>query len=122
MGTQGGGMMNQPNDESNVSDEHAEAADDALFLMELLEDSGVTQHEAGMLHVLSGRIIAWDPACGTEPAFQRTVPPGRYRVVAGTVDTEFEGTRVAYLALWIKATPIVREEEAYLDGSDSCQY
>lgn len=98
------------------------AMEDEPFLREFLQDSSVTPHEAGLLHVPSGRIVACDPACYVEPAFQRTIPPGRYRVVAGTVDTVFEGTRVAYLALWVKDTPIVREEYAYRDGRDAFQY
>lgn len=95
---------------------------DTWSLKEFLEDESVTQHEAGMLYLPSGRIVARDPACGAEPAFHRTVPPGRYRVTAGTVDTLMEGTRVAYLALWIKDTPIMGHEPANHEGSDDYVY
>lgn len=109
-------------DRDVLNQEQTNAVEDDLFLREFLQHGSVTLHEAGLLHVSSGHIVACDPACYVEPAFQRTIPPGRYRVVAGTVDTAFEGTRVAYLALWVKDTPIVREEYAYLDGRDAFQY
>lgn len=115
--------MTLSRDDRDVLDqEQTNAVEDEPFLRGFLEHSSVTQHEAGLLHVPSGRIVACDPACYVEPAFQRTIPPGRYRVVAGTVDTAFEGRRVAYLVLWVKDTPIVREERAYLDGRDAFQY
>jgi hypothetical protein len=95
---------------------------DNSYVMTLLNDDNVTQHEAGMLHVPSGYIVACDPACGTEPAFRRTISPGLYRVVAGTVASAGEGTRVAYLVLWIKDAPIVHREPAYHAGGDTYRY
>ena len=131
---EGGSMTTGPTDEYDAPEQEqvdapeqdhededdVEAAEDELTLQyflgdvslpEFLEDARVMPHEAGVLHVPSGRVAARDPACGTEPAFRRTIPPGSYRVVAGLT----EMTDVAYLALWVKDTPIVRAELAFLD-------